>query len=124
MNAPLRGKYTRLANLKQQIKKLETEAKSVQEWIFDHQEDPDFPLKKVNTGKDANLCLTCRDNWSKPNNEAAIDTIGMESFLKHASITKTGIAKAGGEKAVADMVNTDELRITSVTRFYSLKKSC
>ena len=113
-----------MANLKLQIKKLEVEAKNVQEWIFDHQEDPDNPLKKVEIGKGANLCLTCRDNWSKPNNEAAINEIGMDSFLKHASITKTGINKAGGEKAVANMVNTDELRITSVTKFYSLRAKC
>jgi len=124
MNAPLKGKYTRLANLKVQIKKLEAEAKRVQECIFEQQEDPDFPVKKVQTSKDTALCLTCRDNWSKPNNEAAINEIGMDSFLKYATITKTGINKAGGEKAVANMVNIDELRITSVTRFYSLKKSC
>ena len=124
MNAPLKGKYTRLANLKFQIKQLETEATRIQEWIFDNQEDPDFPIKKVQTSKGTALCLTCRDNWSKPNNEAAINEIGMESFLKHASITKTGTNKAGGEKAVANMVNADELRITSVTWFYSLKRSC
>ncbi len=121
MNAPLKGKYTRLANLKVQIKKLEAEAKRVQECIFEQQEDPE---KKVQTSKDTALCLTCRDNWSKPNNEAAINEIGMESFLKHASITKTGINKAGGEKAVANMVNADELRVTSVTRFYSLRTKC
>lgn len=124
MKASLKGKYTRLANLKQQIKKLETEASGVQTWIFDHQEDPKEPIKKVEISKGVNLCLTCRDNWSKPNNEAAIKEIGMDSFLKHASITKTGVNKAGGEKAVAAMVEADELKVTSVTKYYSLKKSC
>lgn len=124
MKASLKGKYTRLANLKQQIKKLEAEATKVQACIFDNQEDPKNPLKKVEIKKGVALCLTCRDNWSKPNNEAAIKEIGMDSFLKHASITKTGIQKAGGEKAVANMVSADELRVTSTTKYYSIKKSC
>lgn len=124
MNPTLKGKYTRLANLKQEIKKLEAEAKSVQDWIFEHQEDPDNPIKKVEVGKDLNLCLTCRDNWTTPNNEAVLYFIGREAFMKYATITKAKIAKAGGEKAVAALMDAGELEIKSVTRFYSLKKKC
>lgn len=117
MSPTLKGKYTRLANIKEEIKKLEAEAKSVQACIFENQEEP---LKKVVIDKHRTLGLTVRDNWSKPHNRDAIAVLGAKLFLEYATITKAQIAKAAGEEAVRTLVNTGKMVITSVTKYYSL----
>ena len=102
MNPTMKGKYTRLANLKAQIKALE-------------------PEKRVETSQ-GNLGLNHRDNWSKADNHNVINAVGLAAFLEQATITKTGIEKAGGVKAVRDMVAKGQLEIKSTSRYYTLRK--
>ena len=116
-----KGKYTRLANLKKEIKKLEEESKGVQTWIFENVQEP---VSVFTLAPKEHLCLSTRENWATPDNDAVINVIGMEMFLKYASITKAKIAKAGGDTAVSDLVNKGELEVKSVTQFYTLKAKC
>lgn len=122
LSPSIKGKFTRLANLKKEIKKLETEAKHIQALIFERVKDP--PKTVVVKQKEMSLCLSARENWSTPDNHAVIAVIGMEMFMKHAVITKAKIEKAGGEEAVSVLHNRGELSVKSVTRYYSLKTRC
>jgi len=121
MTSTEKAKLTRLGNLKMEMAKLEKEMKKVQEWIFTHLEDPP---KKFELKNGKSLCLSHRDNWSKPDNQKVAKEIGKDVFMKYATITKTNIAKARGEQAVSALVDKGILEITSTTRYYSLKSKC
>ena len=116
-----KGKYTRLANIKRDMKALEAEGKKIQEWIFSN---VPHPVKSFTLAPGEHLCLAKRENWVCGSNEAAISVIGEAMFMKMATISKAKIAKAGGETAVTKLKDSGDLTLTKVSKYYSLRSKC
>lgn len=118
----MKANFTKLGQFKVQAKNLEEKISALQKKIFDEL-GADAP-KQFELATGNLLCKGKRTNYSKPSNDAALEVIGKAAFLKHASITKTAVEKAGGEAAVDELVEREEIKITSVSEYYSLKGKC
>lgn len=118
----MKANFTKLGQFKVQAKNLDEKISALQKKIFDAL-GKDAP-KKYELATGNLLCKGSRTNYSKPSNDAALEVIGKAAFLKHASITKTAINTAGGEAAVSELTERGEIKVTSVSEYYSLKGKC
>jgi hypothetical protein len=99
--------------LKKTIKTLEEEAKALQTLILS---EPDHPKNYKG------LILTTRDNYSKLDNCDVIKVIGLPAFKENATISMTGIKKAGGDAAVNKLLATGKLTKGEPSVYYTYKE--
>ncbi len=110
-------KLERLLAIKVQIKALDTEAKELQKMIFDFDN-----LPKLFIGDEGCLSLSTRENWAITDNAIVAELVSPRAFIDYATISRTGIVKAGGETAVALLKEMGALYLKSVSQYYTLRK--
>lgn len=118
MDPQTKAKYTRLANLKTQIKVLKEESEKIQSALVYNTIEP--PEKKVVT-KYGSLQLYKRDTYEDVRNADAITVVGKDTFLKEARMTKTQIGAVAGKLGLEKLDKLGGLVIKSSTKYYQLK---
>lgn len=112
--------FTILAKYKREEKAAKAKATKQLERIIKEFGEDNLP-KRFDLRGDEKLIRTIRDNWSTPNSDKVLDLIGKAAFLKHACMTKAKVEAAGGTVAVDKLVRDGDLKLTSTSRYYTLK---
>lgn len=106
----------RLAELKAQMKVLETEAKDLQKEIIEAG-GPD----KIKTSF-GTLTLASRNTYEAIDSDNYIDVFGQGHFNAAANITVSGVKKAFGDNGLVELSDAGMLTIKSTSSYYTLRK--
>jgi predicted nucleic acid-binding Zn-ribbon protein len=110
-----------LAKDKLELKALEKKIKENQEKILSTPNHPDELKTEYGT-----LSLRKRENWdTESEKEKLIAEITLQTFKKYATISKSNIVKAVGEKGFLKLKNSKLITLVGESQFYQLntKKS-
>lgn len=63
-----------------------------------------------------------RENWEVSDKEALIEEITQKGYIRHSSITKTGITKIVGDVGFGKLASKGIVSLKSVSKFFMFKK--
>ena len=109
--------FARMAEIKTEMTSLKMEY----DRLFDALDAEGKLIPRVKTAH-GEMALDSKRNWSVVNMALVFISLGKAKFLKHCSISRTGIVDVVGEDGFDKLKNVGGITLTSTSKYYRMLK--